>query len=84
MSPDAQPPKSPTWQALGLAWELGYSIAIPLVLFALAGRWADKRFSTSPWLLLGGMGLAIIFTTIFLVRKFSRMMQDVNPPPKQP
>lgn len=83
MSPDPKNPRSATWQALGLAWELGYSIAIPLVLFALGGRYLDKKLGTSPWLLLGGMGLAIIFTTIFLVRKFSRMMKDVNPP-KQP
>ena len=75
--------KTPYWQALGLAWELGYTIAIPLVLFALAGRWADRTFGTSPWLLLSGMGLAIVFTTFFLVRKFSRMMRDVSPPPQK-
>ncbi len=71
------------WQALGLAWELGYSIAIPLVIFAIGGRWLDRRLGTSPWLLLSGMGLAILFTTFFLVRKFSRMMKDISPPPKQ-
>jgi len=44
----------PMWQALGLAWELGYTISIPLVILALAGRLADKWLGTAPWLLLVG------------------------------
>lgn len=68
------------WQALNLAWELGYTIVIPLVLFALAGRYADKHFGTSPWLLLAGMGLAITVTTFALVRKFSKLLAQMNPP----
>lgn len=71
-------PVRPLWQALNLAWELGYTIVIPLVLFALAGRYADKQFGTSPWLLLAGMALAIAVTTIALVRKFSKLIKDVN------
>jgi len=81
MNDQRKSPRSPLWQALDLAWELGYSIAIPLVLFALAGRWVDTRFHTSPWFLLGGMAVAIIFTTILLIRKFSRLIKDVNTPP---
>lgn len=68
------------WQALNLAWELGYTIVIPLVLFALAGRYADKQYGTSPWLLLTGMALAIIATTFALVRKFSKLIAQMNPP----
>ncbi len=80
---DLKAPKSPTWQAFSLAWELGYSIAVPLVLFALGGRWIDRTYGTTPWFLLGGMGLAITFTTILLIRKFSSLMRDVNKPTKQ-
>lgn len=76
----AERPRSPFLQALKLAWDLGWVIVIPLVLFALAGRYADKKFGTSPWLLLGGMALAIVLTTILLVRKFSRLMKDANQP----
>lgn len=71
-------PVRPLWQALNLAWELGYTIVIPLVLFALVGRFADKQFGTSPWLLLAGMALAISVTTIALVRKFSKLINDMN------
>lgn len=60
-------------------------IAVPLVLLALAGRWLDMKFHTSPWLLLAGMLLAIIFTTVMMVRKFSRLLKDLDqPPPKKP
>lgn len=40
---------------------VGLQFAITIVLFAFAGIWLDKRFGTSPWLLLlmvfGGAGL---------------------------
>ncbi len=66
------------WQALNLAWELGYTIAIPLVIFALLGRWADGAFHTKPWLFLAGILLAISASSILLVRKFSRLIREMN------
>lgn len=78
MPTPSEPQRSAFWQALGLAWELGYLIIVPLIIFALAGRWADQQFGTSPWLFLGGMTLAIITTTIFLVRKFSGLIRDID------
>ncbi len=57
------------WQALSLAWELGYTIAIPLVVLALAGRLADKVFFTSPWLLLGGVLFSIVISTWLVYKK---------------
>jgi F0F1-type ATP synthase assembly protein I len=78
-------PRPLLWQALGLAWELGYMITVPLVLFALVGRWADGQFGTKPWLLLAGVILAMVSTSLLLVRKFQRLVNDMNlPPPKPP
>lgn len=74
---------SPIWQALNIAWELGYTIAVPLVLLALAGRWADNMFHTKPWLFLGGVILAIGTSTLLLVRKFSHLLRDLNQPKSQ-
>ena len=74
------PQRSALWQALNIAWELGYTIVIPLVLLALAGRWADRLFDTSPWLFLSGVVIAIVSTSILLVRKFSRLVRDMNQP----
>jgi len=65
--------KSSFWQALGLAWELGYTIAIPLVVFALAGRLADKAWGTSPWFLLAGVILSIIISSYAIVRKLQEI-----------
>lgn len=48
--------------ALGL--ELGFAIALPLVLFLLLGVWADKKFGTMPLFviicLLAGFAAAVI------------------------
>jgi len=57
------------WQALGLAWELGYTIALPLVALALAGRLLDNWLKTSPWFLLTGVLLSIIITIWLIYRK---------------
>lgn len=59
----------PIWQALSLAWELGYTISIPLVVLALAGRLVDKWLGTTPWLLLVGVLVSIIISTWLVYRK---------------
>lgn len=66
--------KSPFWQAMSMAWELGYTIAIPLVVFALAGRFLDRQLGTTPWLLLAGMIIAIVVSTLGLIRKFNKII----------
>ena len=52
-----------TWSALSLAWELGYTIAIPIVALALGGRLLDKKLGTSPWLLLTGIFLSLMVSS---------------------
>jgi LPXTG-motif cell wall-anchored protein len=54
---------------LGLAWELGYTIAVPLVALALGGRWLDKKLETSPWLLLAGILLSIAISSWLVYKK---------------
>lgn len=61
--------KQKTFSALSLAWELGYSIALPLVVFALIGRWLDKKLETSPWLFLLGIVLAVSISSYLVYRK---------------
>jgi F0F1-type ATP synthase assembly protein I len=63
------------WSALGFAWELGYSIVIPLVVFALAGRLLDKKLGTSPWLLLVGLLLAIVSSSYIVYKKTIKIMK---------
>ena len=64
------------WSALGFAWELGYSIAVPLVVFALAGRLLDKKLGTSPWLLLFGLLLAITSSSYIVYKKTIKVMKQ--------
>lgn len=75
------PQRNTLWRALNMALELGYTIAIPLVVLALVGRWADKQFDTSPWLFLVGIVLAIVSSSILLIRKFSKLLRDTTAPP---
>ncbi len=64
--------------AFSLGWELGYTIAVPLVFFAIAGRLADKYFNTSPLLLLGGIIFSIFFTSFLLYKKIKKIFQEQN------
>jgi len=58
-----------SYSALGLAWQLGYTIAVPLVALALLGRFLDKKLGTSPFLLLAGILVSIGVTTWLVYKK---------------
>ena len=63
-----------TWSALGLAWELGYTIAVPIVVFALAGRLLDRKLGTAPWLLLVGIFLSLGVTSWLVYKKTAKII----------
>lgn len=63
------------WGALSLLGQLGYVIALPLAVFALAGRILDKKYHTSPWLLLAGMLLALIISMFWVYKKTAEIMK---------
>jgi F0F1-type ATP synthase assembly protein I len=69
-----KPKQEGAWSALSLAWQLGYSMAIPLVVLALLGRFADKKFGTSPWLLLAGIMLSLVVSTIAVYRRTIKIL----------
>jgi len=75
--------KEGVWSALSLAWQLGYTIAIPLVVLALVGRFLDKRFGTSPWLLLVGIFLSIIVSTFAVYFKTIKILSVAEKEPKE-
>jgi F0F1-type ATP synthase assembly protein I len=66
-----------SWSAVTLAWELGYSIAVPLVGLALVGRFLDKKFDTSPWLLLVGILISILISSFLVYRKTSDILNKM-------
>lgn len=61
--------RSVLWGSLELAFELGYLIAVPIVLFGLGGRFVDRWLGTSPWLLLIGIVLAVVLSGVGVSRK---------------
>lgn len=72
------PQSRPLLSALSLAFELGYTIAIPLVVFALVGRLIDKRFDTSPWFLLTGIIISIIISTWAVYIKTMKILAEIE------
>ncbi|OHA18304.1 MAG: hypothetical protein A2664_02475 [Candidatus Taylorbacteria bacterium RIFCSPHIGHO2_01_FULL_46_22b] len=73
--PELQDQKEKEFNPWGLAFELGWQIAIPLVAFALLGRYADRYFETSPWLLVAGVILAAVASTYLVFRKVSKFLK---------
>ncbi len=52
------------WSAFRFAWELGYTIALPLIILALGGALLDRWLGTKPWFLLGGVIISMGVSTI--------------------
>ena len=70
--------KSLFWQAVGLAFQFGYTIAVPLIALVLAGHFLDKKFDSSPILLLVGIVLSLIASSIVLLVKVKRVMEEIK------
>jgi len=68
--------KSIFLKTLSLAWELGYSIAVPLVVLAFSGRLLDKKYDSSPIFLLSGIILAISISGFLVFRKTKNILED--------
>ena len=62
------------FNAYSLVFEVGYTVAIPLVLFALVGRYTDRMFDTGPWLLLLGIVVSIFVSSFLVYRKVSKIL----------
>lgn len=68
--------KEPSWaDSIRLVGQLGFEIALPLVGFALGGRWIDQRFNTSPTFLLIGMLLAVVVSTLLVALKIKQYLK---------
>lgn len=67
--PEEKKERSALWLALDIAYQLGYLIALPIVILGFAGAYADKHFGTSPTFILTGITLSFIITSIGAYRK---------------
>ncbi len=62
-------PQESTILGIGFAWELGYTIAIPAVLFGIGGGYIDVYMDSSPLYLLSGLAFAFILSFTVIARK---------------
>jgi F0F1-type ATP synthase assembly protein I len=60
------------------AWELGYTLAIPLVGGVLLGHWLDGRLGTGPWLLVAGLVVGVAISSLAVVRQLNQAMAKIN------
>lgn len=64
---------------LSLVFELGYLIAIPIVVCAFGGRFLDRSFGTSPIFLLVGIAIAMVVSGVMVmgrIRDMERMQTE--------
>ena len=59
-----------------LAFELGYMVAIPIVILALVGRIIDKKLDSSPWFFLLGIVISIIVSTYWIYKKTAAIIDN--------
>lgn len=57
----------------GMVGELGFIIAIPLIVTILAGIWLDKKFNTTPFFIIVGILLSITTSSIAIGRKIKQL-----------
>jgi len=57
----------------GMVGELGFIIAVPLIVTILAGIWLDKKFGTIPLFIIVGILLAITTSAITIGRKIKHL-----------
>jgi hypothetical protein len=69
-TPQENPKKLDRGALISLSFELGYIIALPLVILGLVGKWLDTKMGNDfPTMTLIGIALAIASTTIWISRK---------------
>ncbi len=70
--------KNSVGEALGLAWGLGYRIAIPIVVFGLFGRFLDAKLGTSFIFLLIGIFTALAASSWLIYRQLKDILKEEN------
>ena len=85
MNEDKKPAKV-SFSVLEFAWDLGFSVVIPLILFILLGRFIDGKLGTSPIFLLAGIILSIFISSYGIYRAVTKYIsklergKDEHPP----
>ncbi|MBI4050247.1 MAG: AtpZ/AtpI family protein [Candidatus Doudnabacteria bacterium] len=70
MPDEKQKPPINRGELISIAFELGFIIALPVVIFGLGGKWLDAKMGTAPMFTLIGILTAIVSTSVWIYRKF--------------
>lgn len=70
--------KSPFRQAAGVAWQVGYTITVPLIILVIVGRILDKHFNSSPIFILAGIVFSMIISTFTLSLRIKKIMTGIK------
>jgi F0F1-type ATP synthase assembly protein I len=68
----------PSLIALSIATQLGFTIAIPLVVLAFIGRYLDRLYDSSPLFLLIGLFIAFGLSSYAIWQKTSSIYADLE------
>ena len=63
------------FNVLGMALNLGWMIAGPLVALALLGRYLDRVYNSSPWFIIAGLLLALTISSVLVYRMVRKVME---------
>jgi F0F1-type ATP synthase assembly protein I len=66
------------YRVVSLAFEMGFIIALPLVIFLLLGKYLDAKFNTNPVFKIAAIILALLSATVWLTRRFEQILQDMR------
>ena len=62
-------------ELVSLAFDMGFMIAIPIVVLTLGGKLVDNYFSTSPLFLLIGVLISTVVSTYLVFKKVKNLIK---------
>lgn len=71
------------WLAFRIAGDFGATIAVPAVVATFLGKYLDKKWGSSPWMMVILIAIAFTLTAIIIVRKAKYYGKLFEKGPKQ-
>lgn len=71
-----KPKQLSPFAAYALVGQLGYTIAIPAVLFGFGGAYLDKHLGSSPIFMMLGLGIAFASSALAIRRMLARLFEE--------
>ena len=63
-----------TAELVSFAFEIGYTISIPILLLVLGGRLLDKNLGTTPLFMITGLLISVFSTGYIIYKKTKKLM----------